>query len=81
MLNPFNYLSLKKKFWKTQALSKKLECHFLVETTKIKDATFPYKTALLVASVKANRMGNTKWTCHKERSFETNYFIFSKILF
>ena len=45
---------------KTQALSKKLAYRFLVETTKIKNATLLYKTALLKANAKTNRMVNTK---------------------
>ena len=54
---------------------------FLIESTEIENATFPYKTALSEANVKTNKMGNTKWTYHKERSFVTNYFMFLKILF
>ena len=53
----------------------------LVERTKIKKASFPYKTAISEANVKTNRMVSTKWTYKKERSFASNYFIFSKILF
>ena len=63
-----------------QTLFKKLEYRFLVESTKIDNITFPYKTALSEANVKTNRMGSTKWTYHKERSFASNYFPFSKIL-
>ena len=48
---------------------KKLEKRFLVESTKIKNASFPYKTALSKANVKVNRMGSSKWTYHKEWSF------------
>ena len=64
-----------------QTLFKKLEYRFLVESTKIDNITFPYKTALSEANVKTNRMGSTKWTYHKEQSFASNYFPFSKILF
>ena len=53
----------------------------MVKSTKIESATFPYKTALSETNVKAKRMGSRKWTYHKERSFASNYFIFSKILF
>ena len=55
---------------------KRLEYRFLVESTKIKNASFPYKTAISEANVKTNKMVTTKWTYHKERSF-----IFLKILF
>ena len=51
-----------------QTLFKKLEYRFLVESTKIDNITFPYKTALSEASGKTNRMGSTKWTYHKEQS-------------
>ena len=40
---------------------KKLEYLFLVEKTKIENATFPYKIALSKATdVKINRIGGTK---------------------
>ena len=64
-----------------QTLFKKLEYHFLVESTKIDNITFPYKTALSEANVKTNRMGSTKWTYHKEQSFVSNHFPFLEILF
>ena len=74
------------KFWtlnlifsKTQILFKKLEYRFLVESTKIENSTFSYKTVMSEANVKADRIGSTKW--HKKRGFASNYFIFSKILF
>ena len=64
-----------------QTLFKKLEYRFLVESTMIESATFPYKTVLSEANVKTNRMGSTKWTYHKERTFASTYFIFSKFCF
>ena len=63
-------------FWKTKALFKKLDYRFLVETTKIENVSFPYKTAMSEANVKTNRMGSTKWTYHKEWTYASNYFIF-----
>ena len=74
--NVFNTLALKQIFWKTKTFFKKLEYSFLVETTKIENASFPFKTALSEANVKANRMATAKWTYHKESSFASNYFIF-----
>ena len=47
----------------------------------IESVTYPYKTALSEANVKTNRMGTTKWTYHRERSFVSVYFIFLKVLF
>ena len=81
VLNVFNTLTLKQIFRKTQTLFKKMDYRFLVESTKIDNATFPYKTALTEANVKINRMGSTKCTYHKERDFSGNYFLFFKILF
>ena len=60
---------------------KKLEYCFLIETTKIENTLFPFKTSLSEANVKANRMATTRWTYHKEWSFASNYFIFFENLF
>ena len=78
ILSVFNTLTLKEIFWKTKTFLKKLEYHFLVESTKIESTSFPYKTSILETNVKTNRMVTTKWTYHEERS---KYFIFLKILF
>ena len=78
ILNVFNTSNLKQIFWKTQILFKKLENHFLVESAKIENLTFPYKPALLAAIVTTNGMGITKRTHHKERIVASNWF---KILF
>ena len=43
-------------FWKTKISFKKLEYLFLIESTKIENASFPYKTAISEANVKINRM-------------------------
>ena len=53
----FNTLTLKQIFWKTKTFFKKLEYSFLVESTKIKNASFPCKAAIPEA---------TKWTYYKE---------------
>ena len=81
ILNVFNTLTLKQIFWKTKTFFKKLEYRFLVESTKIENASFPYKTAISEANVKTNRMVTTKWAYHRERSFASNIFIFLKVLF
>ena len=67
---------LKQIFWKKKTIFKKLEYHFLVEKTKIENASFPYRTALSEANVKTNRMVTTK-----ERIFASNCFIFLKFCF
>ena len=79
--NVFNTPTLKKMFWKTKTIFKKLEYRFLVETTKIENTSFSLKTAPSEANVKTNRMATTKWTYHKEWSFASNYLIFLENLF
>ena len=66
-------------FEKEKTFSKKLEYRFLVESTKIENASVPYKTAISEANVKTNRMGTTKWTYHKEQSSASNYFIWLQL--
>ena len=60
---------------------KKLEYRFLVESTNIENASFPYKTALSEANIKTNRIVSTKRTYYNERSFASNTLFFLKILF
>ena len=60
ILNVFITLALKQAFSK-KFFFEKLEYRFLVETTSMKNATFPYKTALSKGNVKTNKMGSTKW--------------------
>ena len=43
-----------------KAFFKKLENHFLAETTEIENTSFPLNTALSEANVKTNRMATTK---------------------
>ena len=76
ILNDFDTLTLKRIFWKTKTFFKKLEYRFLIETTKIENTPFSFKTARPEASVKTNRMATTKWTYHKDWSFASDYFIF-----
>ena len=80
-LNVFNTLTLKQILWKTKTFSKKLEYRFLVESTSIESASFPYKTVMSEANIKTNRMVSTKWTYLTERSFASSYFIFFEILY
>ena len=81
ILNIFNTLTVKQIFWKTKTFFKKLESRFLVESTKIENVSFPYKTAISEANVKTNGMVTAKWICDKEGSFASNYLIFLKIFF
>ena len=47
-------------FQKRKPFLKKLEYRFLVESAKIENVTFSYKTPLSEAIVMTNRMGSTK---------------------
>ena len=60
ILNDFNTSTMKQIFWKSETFFKKLEYPFLVERTKIENASFPYKTALSEANAKINIMVSIK---------------------
>ena len=79
--NVFDTLTLIQIFWKTKIFFKKLEYRFVVETTKIENTSFLFKTTLSETNVKTNRMATTKWNYHKEWSFANNFFIFLENLF
>ena len=81
ILNVFNTLTLKQISFKTKTFFKKLEYGFLVQSIKIENASFLYKTVMPEINLKTNKIVSTKWTYHKERHFVSNYFIFLKILF
>ena len=78
---PFQYFNFEVDFLENENLFQKPGVLFLVESTKIENPSFPCKTALSEANVKTNKMVTTKWTYHRERSFASNYFIFSKMSF
>ena len=78
ILNVFNTLILKQIFWKA---SENWSIFFLIESAKIENASFPYKTAIPEANVELNRMVSTNWTYYKELSFANDYFIFLENLF
>ena len=65
ILNVFITLTLKQIFWKTETFVEQLEYNFLVESTKIQNASFPYKSAISDTNAKTNRMVTTQWTYHK----------------
>ena len=77
----FNLNLLKQIYWRMKTFFKKLEYCFSVESTKIENEWFSYKTAISEANVKTNRIVSKKWTYHKEQSFASNYLIVLKILF
>ena len=59
------FINFETDFLENRNLFKKLEQRFLVESTKIENASLPYKTAWSKANVDTNRMVSTKWTYHK----------------
>ena len=76
----FQYFNFETSLTKNENFFKKLEYCFLVESTKIKNASFPYQITALLRMlyhakklIKTNRMGSTKWTYHKERSYTSNF--------
>ena len=71
----FQYFNFETDFLENENLFQKTGVLFLVETTKIENTSFPFKTALSETNVKTNRMATAKWTYHKEWSFFSNYFI------
>ena len=77
----FQYFNFETDFLENENLFQKTGVPFWVESTKIENASFPYKTAISEVNVKTNRMVTTKWTYRKERNFASNHFIFLKILF
>ena len=79
ILNVFNASTLKEIFWKIKNILKKLEYHFLIQSTTNESATFPYKNALSKANVKTNWMGSLEGTYNKKHTFATDYFTFLKI--
>ena len=80
-LNYFNTLNLKQVPSKTKTFFKKLKHHFLVESIKIENKTFPYKTVLPESNVKTTRMGSTKLSYYKERNLGSIYFMFFEHFF
>ena len=81
ILNVFNTLTLKQILWKTKTFFKKLSYRFLVESTKIENASFPYKTAVSEASIKTNKILSTNWTYKKQGAFASSYLFFWKFCF
>ena len=69
ILNVIYTLTLKQIFWKTQTLLKKLEYRFLVESFKIENASFSYKTALSEANVKTKKTVEYKMDLSQRTEF------------
>ena len=56
----FQYFNCETNFLGNENLFQKTREPFLVEATKIESTSFPFKTALSEANVKANRIATTK---------------------
>ena len=69
ILNVFKSLTLKK------SLKKKLEYRFLVESTVIENATFPYKTVLSKTNIKTSIIKNIKWSYKKKKITNKDYIL------
>ena len=68
----FQYFNFETDFLENENFFQKPGVPFLVESTKIENASFPYKTAILEANIKTDVIVSTKWTNHKERSLASN---------
>ena len=56
----------------------KINYCFLVESSKIKNASFSYKSAISEANVKTNSMERIKWTYGKNRGLPVTNLVFRK---
>ena len=52
----FQYFNFEKDFLENETVFQKTGVTFLVESTKIENASFPYKSAIRELNVKTNRM-------------------------
>ena len=77
----FQYFNFETDFLENKNIFQKAGVQFLVENTKIKNASFLYKTAMSKVSVKTNRMGSVKWTMKKNGVLSVTTFFFRKICF
>ena len=65
----FQYFNSETDFLENENLFQKMECGFLVYSTKIENASFAYKTVIAETNAKTNKKVTTKWTYPKEWSF------------
>ena len=56
----FQYFNFETVFWKTKIFFKKIDYCFLVESTRIENVSFTYKTAISEVNVKTNKMVSIK---------------------
>ena len=77
----FQYFHFEINFLENKNFIQKTGVPFLVESSKIENTSFPFKTALSEANLKAKKTATTKWTDHNKWIFASNYFIFLENLF
>ena len=70
----FHYFTVKTRFLENKSLFEKARALSYSWTYHDRKRNISYKTVLPKASFKTSRMGCTKWTYHKERSFDTIWF-------
>ena len=72
----FQYFNFETDFLENETFFKNLGHRFLVERSKIENASFPYKTVISEANVKTNRMVTKKWAYRRERSLPVTTLFF-----
>ena len=65
----FQYFTLKQIFWKRKFFLKKLEYCLFVESTKIENPSFPYKTAISETNFQMNIMMSKKMDLSQRTEF------------
>ena len=81
ILTVFNTLTLEQIFWITKTFFKKLDYRLVVESTKIKKASWPYKTAMSEANFKTNKIGDEKVPITKNGVLSVTTLLFWKFCF
>ena len=78
----FQYFNFETDFLENENLFQKTGVPFSVESTKIENASFPYKTAISESNVKANRVVNVQnGPITKARVLPVTTIFFRKICF
>ena len=77
----FQYFNFETNYLENENLFQKNGVPFLVEATKIGNASLPFKTALSEANVKTNKIATTKWNIMKSGVLPVVILFFWKICF
>ena len=77
----FQCFNFKTNFLEKENLFQKTGVPILVQSTKIENASFSYKTVMSEANVKTNTIVRTKWTYHTEQVLPvTTLFFFENFI-